>query len=166
MQLHIYCHDTLQLLCSHVANSQPATCTNFTINVQLHISATQLIGILTPLLHFQVGESNGRPVENARAFCETKGTPFYRLSPKLDMAVDLDEQNTETLLDMVTTARRYIMEQTDQLLDIKKHTVFSEVQLCTYVASYLYLMAILHAPLFLLALDFPTQKLQYTYVNT
>ena len=39
------------------------------------------------------------------------------------MAVDLAEQNTETLVDMVTTARRYIMEQLDQLLDIKKCTL-------------------------------------------
>ena len=39
------------------------------------------------------------------------------------MAVDLAEQDTETLVDMVTTARHYIMEQTHLLLDIKQHIV-------------------------------------------
>ena len=43
------------------------------------------------------------------------------------MAVDLAEQDTETLVDMVTTARHYIMEQIDQLLEIKNTLSFAEM---------------------------------------
>ena len=39
------------------------------------------------------------------------------------MAVELAEQNTETVVDMVTTAKHYIMEQIDQLLKIKKTVI-------------------------------------------
>ena len=39
------------------------------------------------------------------------------------MAVDLAEQDTETLVNMVTTARHYIMGQIHLFLDIKQYTV-------------------------------------------
>ena len=51
------------------------------------------------------------------------GTPFYRIIPKLDIAVDLDEQNTERLVDMLITTKKYIMEQIDVLLSIKEGTM-------------------------------------------
>ena len=57
------------------------------------------------------------PVDNARTFCESHEVPFYRLSPKLDVAVDLDERNTERLVDVLITTKHYII---DQLESIKK----------------------------------------------
>ena len=47
---------------------------------------------------------------------------FYRFSPKLDVAVDLDEQNTERLVDTLIITKYYFMKQIDELCGIKKDT--------------------------------------------
>ena len=68
-------------------------------------------------------ESNHRPVQNTRSHCERENIKYYRLSPHMDMTIELDEQSCEKLVDMLIKAKLYILQSAPKVLeDIKKYT--------------------------------------------
>ena len=72
-------------------------------------------------------ESDHRPVENTRARCEETDIKYYRLSPHIDVAIDLDEQSCEKLVDMLIKTKLYIIQSPSKLLkDIKRYTDLQE----------------------------------------
>ena len=68
-------------------------------------------------------ESDHRPVENTRSRCEEKNIKYYRLSPHMDMTIELNEQSCEKLVDMLIKTKLYILQSAPKVLeDIKKYT--------------------------------------------
>ena len=68
-------------------------------------------------------ESDHQPVQNTRARCEERDIKYYRLSPHMDMVIELDEQNCEKLVDMLIKTKLYLLQSMSKVLeDIKKYT--------------------------------------------
>jgi len=68
-------------------------------------------------------ESDHLPVQNTRSRCEERGIKYYRLSPHMDVAIELDEQSCEKLVDMLIKTKLYLIQSAPKLLeDIKKYT--------------------------------------------
>ena len=68
-------------------------------------------------------ESDHQPVQNTRAHCEGMGVKYYRLSPHMDVTIELDEQSCEKLVDMLIKTKLYILQSASkELEDIKKYT--------------------------------------------
>lgn len=73
----------------------------------------------------QVSESNGEPVRFTKTMCEKSNSSFYRLSPKLDAKIEIDEKNDEKLIDMLVTTRLYVQREMHQFNGIKRDTKIS-----------------------------------------
>ena len=68
-------------------------------------------------------ESDHQPVQNTRARCEERDIKYYRLSPHMDMTIELDEQSCEKLVDMLIKTKLYLLQSMSKVLeDIKKYT--------------------------------------------
>ena len=68
-------------------------------------------------------ESDHQPVQNTRSRCEERGIKYYRLSPHMDVTIDLDEQSCEKLVDMLIKTKLYIIQSASKILeDIKRYT--------------------------------------------
>ena len=67
-------------------------------------------------------ESDHRPVENTRARCEERGIKYYRLSPHIDVAIELNEQSCEKLVDMLIKTKLYILQSASKVEDIQRYT--------------------------------------------
>jgi hypothetical protein len=63
--------------------------------------------------------TDGRVVDQARAWCHSLGVAFYRLSPLLSTDVELDEKDDKVLVDMMWTAMAYIHGKKDDVLQLK-----------------------------------------------
>ena len=73
-----------------------------------------------------VGESDGQPVDDARAHCERDKIHFYRLSPDLNELKEeicLDETNPRRLVQMLMLTKWDLLKETEQLNGIKSNTV-------------------------------------------
>nr|XP_033785414.1 85/88 kDa calcium-independent phospholipase A2 isoform X2 [Geotrypetes seraphini] len=60
-------------------------------------------------------DSDGRPVDIARAWCEMLDVPFFRLSPQFDTDVMLDEISDAILVNMLWETQIYIYQQRDTI---------------------------------------------------
>ena len=68
-------------------------------------------------------ESDHQPVRNTRSRCEDKNIVYHRLSPHMDMSIELDEQSCEKLVDMLIKTKLYMLQSDPKVLeDIKKYT--------------------------------------------
>ena len=68
-------------------------------------------------------ESDHQPVYNTRSRCEERSIKYYRLSPHMDMTIELDEHSCEKLVDMLIKTKLYILQSAPKVLeDIKKYT--------------------------------------------
>ena len=56
----------------------------------------------------QATQSEGRPVERARAWCSMIGVPFFRFSPELSDDIALDCSDDATLINMLWQTQCYI----------------------------------------------------------
>lgn len=70
----------------------------------------------------QVSESNGQPVLITKTICDKSHSSFYRLSPKLDTKIEIDDKNDEKLVDMLVTTRLYVQKEMHQFRGIKRDT--------------------------------------------
>ena len=70
----------------------------------------------------QISESNGQPVLIAKTMCDRSHSSFYRLSPKLDIKIEIDEKNDEKLVEMLVITRVYVQKQLRQFKCIKRDT--------------------------------------------
>ena len=70
----------------------------------------------------QISESNGQPVLITKTICDKSHSSFYRLSPKLDIKIEIDEKNDEKLVDMLVTTRLYVQKEMRQFKCIKRDT--------------------------------------------
>ena len=67
------------------------------------------------LLFIQATQSEGRPVERARAWCSMIGVPYFRLSPQLSEDVALDCTSDETLIHMLWETQCYLHDHADDI---------------------------------------------------
>jgi len=75
----------------------------------------------------QVSESNGQPVLISKTICDKSHSSFYRLSPKLDIKIEIDEKSDDKLVDMLVTTRLYVQKEMHQFKGIKRDTAISDV---------------------------------------
>jgi len=75
------------------------------------------------LFNIQVTECNEEPVRQTRAFCQSRGARYYRLSPELDLPIQLDENNDEKLVDMLIKTKWYVQANIKWFHRIKELTV-------------------------------------------
>ncbi|XP_065899410.1 85/88 kDa calcium-independent phospholipase A2-like isoform X2 [Dysidea avara] len=103
---------------------------NFTLSrlVTLRASAEAIKAVynLLQALIAEVAESDGQPVADTKAFCQTNKISYYRLSPKLEELVELDEKNDRRLVDMIILTKQCLHTETDQLCGIKRDTDLPE----------------------------------------
>ena len=59
------------------------------------------------MLHMQLGQSEAAAVR-CKDSCEAQGIPFFRFSPPLERSVKPTETNSQTLVDIMVTARIYM----------------------------------------------------------
>ena len=71
----------------------------------------------------QLSESDGMPVDLARTFCDAKKISFYRLSPKMDKDIQLDEKDPNELVEMIKLTKWSLLEEEKQLCGIKDDTI-------------------------------------------
>jgi len=71
-----------------------------------------------------VAESDGQPVADTRAFCQTNKISYYRLSPTLKELVELDEKNDKRLVEMIILTKEFLDKKTvrEQLCGIQRDT--------------------------------------------
>ena len=69
--------------------------------------------------HFSVLNTDGRVVDQARAWSHSLGIPYFRLSPLLSADVELDEKDDKVLVDMMWTAMAYICDKKDDVMRLK-----------------------------------------------
>ncbi|XP_030064134.1 85/88 kDa calcium-independent phospholipase A2 isoform X2 [Microcaecilia unicolor] len=60
-------------------------------------------------------DSDGRPVDIARAWCEMVDVPYFRLSPQFETEVMLDEVSDAILVNMLWETQIYIYQQRDTI---------------------------------------------------
>lgn len=70
------------------------------------------------LLLERATESDGRVVERSRAWCESVGTKYYRLTPQMTEKIDLDEICDAKLVELMYQTRQYLTENQDILDNI------------------------------------------------
>ncbi|KAJ8030488.1 85/88 kDa calcium-independent phospholipase A2 [Holothuria leucospilota] len=68
-------------------------------------AATNMVNIMVDL---QINETRFRPTDQARAWCDSMGAAFFRLSPPLTEAVALDERNPTKILKVLWQSQVYI----------------------------------------------------------
>ena len=68
---------------------------------------------------FSVLNTDGRVVDQARAWCQSMGAAFFRMSPLLSADVELDEKDDKVLVDMMWTAMAYIHSKKDDVMQLK-----------------------------------------------
>lgn len=71
----------------------------------------------------QVTECNEEPVRITKAFCEKCKAHYYRLSPELDMPIELDENDDEKLVEMLIKTKWYVQANIKWFHRIKELTV-------------------------------------------
>ena len=70
------------------------------------------------LVYLQATQSEGRPVERARAWCSMIHVPFHRLSPQLSEDIPLDCKDDQKLINMLWETQCYINENWDRIAKI------------------------------------------------
>ena len=70
-------------------------------------------------LFFSVLNTDGRVVDQARAWCQSMGVAFFRMSPLLSVDVELDEKDDKVLVDMMWNAMAYIHSKKDDVIQLK-----------------------------------------------
>ena len=82
------------------------------------------------LLQFFITQStqtDGQEVERARAWCDSMGTQYYRLTPDLSTVIDATEHEKEILIDMMYEGLHYTLR------DMKRIDAVSRLLLtCTF----------------------------------
>ena len=82
--------------------------------VELPESISALHSVINLALS-QSTQSNGQEVQRARAWCDSMGVPYYRLSPQLEKAVDLSEEDKGELATLMYLAYLYALENITEL---------------------------------------------------
>ena len=77
----------------------------------------------TDLPHMQITECDEEPVRYTKALCESRNARYYRLSPELDLPIQLDESNDEKLVDMLIKTKWYVQANIEWFHRITEHTV-------------------------------------------
>ncbi|ETN80413.1 ankyrin repeat protein [Necator americanus] len=98
----------------------PKSFVDFALDFQNKLS---LISHLKNLLLDQIGRADGTVVESSRAWCSCISAPFFRYSPKLSFAVELDETDDIKLINIMWGAKVYMNEESasvGQLVDLLK----------------------------------------------
>ena len=73
--------------------------------------------------HMQITECDEEPVRCTKALCESRNARYYRLSPELDLPIQLDESNDGKLVDMLIKTKWYVQANIEWFHRIKEHTV-------------------------------------------
>ena len=63
----------------------------------------------------QATQSEGRPVDRARAWCSMVDVPFFRLSPQLSENIPLDCTDDRTLINMLWETQCYIYQHWERI---------------------------------------------------
>ncbi|KAK6746704.1 hypothetical protein RB195_000152 [Necator americanus] len=98
----------------------PKSFVDFALDFQNKLS---LISHLKNLLLDQIGRADGTVVESSRAWSSCISAPFFRYSPKLSFAVELDETDDIKLINIMWGAKVYMNEESasvGQLVDLLK----------------------------------------------
>ncbi|VDM85820.1 unnamed protein product, partial [Strongylus vulgaris] len=82
-----------------------------------------LIGHLKNLLLDQIGRADGTAVDCSRAWSHSISAPFFRYSPQLSTAIDLDETDDVKLINIMWGTKVYMNEENssvEQLVELLK----------------------------------------------
>ena len=64
-------------------------------------------------------DADGKTVDQTRAWCLSSGTVYHRLSPILQVDVELDEKDEKTLVDAMWITMAYMHAKREEIQDLK-----------------------------------------------